>query len=65
MSDRRREEPDAGIRRPVPRDLPDQQAGGTGEDDPWDTEIPQAPEFPGTRRDDRDDDETAPQEPAD
>lgn len=55
MNDRRSKEP-------VPRDPPDQQAGGPGEDDHWDAEVPDAPDLSD---DGHRDDATVPEEPAD
>ncbi|MFE4857754.1 hypothetical protein [Streptomyces sp. NPDC056670] len=52
MSDRRPEGPgDAGapVPEPIPRDLPDQQAGGDG--DPWEAPDESAPDEKGERPD--------------
>jgi hypothetical protein len=65
MNDSRSERADTGTRRrpgAVPRDPPDQQAGGLGNgDDRWDTPVPEAPDYDDGHRDD----ETVPEEPAD
>jgi hypothetical protein len=50
MTERRMEEP-AAQAGAVPRDLPDQQVGGTvGDRDPWDVEAPSQREESGGRR---------------